>query len=48
VGSLGVLKEAKNRGLIAQVKPMLDEFVAAGIYIGDVLQEIIIRDVGEA
>ena len=48
VGSLGVLKEAKNRGLIAQVKPMLDEFVAAGIYISDVLRGILLRDVGEA
>ena len=47
VGSLGVLKEAKNRGLIAQVKPMLDEFVAAGIYISDVLRGILLRDVGE-
>ena len=48
VGSLGVLKEAKNRGLIAQVKPMLDEFVAAGMYASDVLREVLLRDVGEA
>jgi uncharacterized protein len=48
LGSLRVLKEAKNRGLIVQVKPILDELIAAGIYLSDALQEILLRDVGEA
>jgi predicted nucleic acid-binding protein len=31
-----------------QVKPVLADLIAAGIYISDALQEILLRDVGEA
>jgi predicted nucleic acid-binding protein len=48
VGSLRVLKEAKDRGLIEQIKPILDELIAAGIYISDTLYHAFLHDVGEA
>ncbi len=36
-GSLRVLKEAKDRGIVHEVKPMLDELIATGTYISDTL-----------
>jgi predicted nucleic acid-binding protein len=48
VGSLRVLTEAKERGIIVQVKPVLDELIAAGLYIGEPLYQSVLRSVGEA
>jgi hypothetical protein len=48
VGSLRVLKEAKDRGLFEQIKPLLDELISAGIYISDTLYQTFLHDVGEA
>jgi predicted nucleic acid-binding protein len=48
LGSLRVLKEARDRGLIAQIKPTLDELIAAGTYISDTLYQTFLDDVGEA
>jgi predicted nucleic acid-binding protein len=48
VGSLRVLKEAKDRGIISQVKPILDELIATGTYISDTLNHAFLRDTGEA
>ena len=48
-GLLGVLREAKNRGLIQAVKPLLDELIAiAEFRVGEALYEQVLRDVGEA
>jgi predicted nucleic acid-binding protein len=48
VGSLRVLKEAKDRGSISLVKPSLDELIATGTYISDTLYHTFLRDAGEA
>jgi predicted nucleic acid-binding protein len=48
VGSLRVLKEAKDREIISQVKPILDELIAMGTYISDTLYHAFLRDAGEA
>ncbi len=47
LGSLHVQKEAKSRGIITQVKPTLDELIAAGTYISDSLYRAFLRNVGE-
>jgi predicted nucleic acid-binding protein len=48
MGSLRVLKEAKGRGIISQVKPILDELIATGICISDALYNVFLHDAGEA
>jgi hypothetical protein len=48
VGSLRVLKEAKDRGIISQVKPILDELIATGSYMSDALCHAFLRDASEA
>jgi uncharacterized protein len=39
MGSLRVLREAKTRGIIPRVTPILDELIAAGMYISEPLYE---------
>ncbi len=46
-GSLRVLKEAKERGFVKEVKPVLDAIIATGTYIGDLLYEDFLREMGE-
>ena len=46
-GSLRVLKEAKDRGLILEVKPILDQLINTGMYISDALYHAFLRDIGE-
>ncbi len=46
-GSLRVLKEAKDRGVVKEVKPILDAIVAAGTYISDFLYQDFLRQMGE-
>ena len=46
-GSLRVLEEAKQRGLIPAVKPVLDELIAAGMFIGENLYRAFLRTMGE-
>lgn len=48
VGSLQVLKEAKDRGIIPAAKPVLDELITAGMYVSDVLYQTFIQEMGEA
>jgi predicted nucleic acid-binding protein len=48
VGSLRVLTEAKHRGIIPQVKPVLDDLIAAGMYVSDVLYQTLLQQIGEA
>ena len=46
-GSLALLKEAKQRGLILVVKPVLDEQVSAGTYISKSLYQDVLEQVEE-
>ncbi|MBF0564355.1 MAG: DUF3368 domain-containing protein [Nitrospirae bacterium] len=47
VGSLRVLKEAKEKGLIAKIKPLGDELRKKGIRIKDSLYQEFIKAMGE-
>lgn len=46
-GSLRVLKEAKNRGIIPEIKPVLDALITAGTYISESLYQEFLRTSGE-
>ena len=46
-GSLRVLAEAKERGLILTVKPVLDALIAAGTFISEGLYRTFLRTMGE-
>ena len=46
-GSLRVLKEAKDRGIISEIKPLLDELIASGTYISESLYEEFLQASGE-
>jgi hypothetical protein len=47
MGSLRLLEEAKQRGIIAAVKPTLDALMAAGMYLSDPLYHAFLRRMGE-
>lgn len=47
VGTLGLLKMAKKRGLISSVKKIIDDMLTEGYYIEDRLVKDILEDVGE-
>jgi predicted nucleic acid-binding protein len=48
-GTLGCLVEAKSRGLVEKVAPLLDQLrSAARFWISEKLKALILRDVGEA
>ena len=46
-GSLKILKEAKDRGIIPEAKSVLDELITSGTYISDALYQDFLREVGE-
>lgn len=46
-GSLRILKEAKDRALLIQVKPILDDLIRSGTFIGKALYAEFLRLVGE-
>lgn len=48
IGLLGLLVHAKDRGMIAALKPLLDELKTTGFYFGDSLYHELLRRVGEA
>lgn len=48
MGSLRVLREAKTRGIIPRVRPILGELIAAGMYISEPLYEAFLRQLDEA
>jgi predicted nucleic acid-binding protein len=48
VGTLGLLVKAKQRGLVSEVRPLMDAMVAAGHYASDRLQALILETAGEA
>jgi predicted nucleic acid-binding protein len=48
-GSLGVLAEAKRRGLIAEVRPIIEELLAIGYWMhGERVVRPFLREIGEA
>ena len=47
-GSLKILKEAKDRGIIPEAKSVLDELIGSGTYISDALYQDFLREVGES
>lgn len=48
MGSLRVLREAKTRGVIPQVRSVLNELIAAGMYIGEAVYEAFLHQLDEA
>jgi uncharacterized protein len=48
LGSLTILREAKTRGIIPRVRPVLGELIAAGMYISEPLSEAFLRQLNEA
>ena len=46
-GLLGALVEAKARGLLSAIGPVLDELVAAGFWISDAMRATVLRSVRE-
>jgi len=46
-GSLKIIKEAKDHGVIPEAKPVLDELIASGTYLSDILYKEFLREVGE-
>jgi predicted nucleic acid-binding protein len=42
------LREAKTRGIIPRVRPILGELIAAGMYISEALYEAFLRQLDEA
>ena len=48
VGTLGILLNAKEKGVLPAVKPALDRIVANGFYIDDALYELVLNRAGEA
>jgi len=47
IGTLGILRRAKNAGLITELKVDIEQLLANGIYIQSSLVEAVLRDVGE-
>ena len=47
IGTLGILRLAKGRGMLKQIKPLLDELRKVGAYISNVLYNRMLKDVGE-
>jgi hypothetical protein len=48
IGTLGLLKIAKSRGVIPSVKKIISGMLAEGYYIEDKLVTQILEDVGES
>ncbi|MEW6220964.1 MAG: DUF3368 domain-containing protein [Thermodesulfobacteriota bacterium] len=47
IGTLGLLRRAKQRGLIEAIKPFVQQLQANGIFIRQSLVEAVLQDVGE-
>jgi uncharacterized protein len=47
IGTLGILRRAKNAGLITEIKGYIELLQTNGIYIRQSLVEAVLRDVGE-
>ena len=47
IGSLLILKEAKEQEFMPTIKPILDELIATGTYISDTLYQSFLEEIGE-
>lgn len=47
IGTLGILRRAKNAGLLAQVRPLIEQLHKNGIYMRQSLIDAVLHDVGE-
>jgi predicted nucleic acid-binding protein len=48
IGTLGLLKIAKRRGLVRSVRKVINDMLAEGYYIEDKLVRRILKDIGES
>jgi predicted nucleic acid-binding protein len=48
LGTLGVLLTCKRRGLLSEVRPLLDALVTNGFHVDSSLYEYVLRSAGEA
>jgi predicted nucleic acid-binding protein len=48
LGSLRILGEAKRRGVVADIKPLVHQLTSAGMYISDTVLRNFFREVGES
>lgn len=48
IGSLGILRLAKEKGLLKKIRPLLDELRGIGAYISDELYKRILDDTGKS
>jgi predicted nucleic acid-binding protein len=48
IGSLGLLKIAKERGIISKVKPFIERFISEGYYLDEKLIEQFLKSLDEA
>ena len=48
IGSLGLLVRAKERGLIGEVRPLMDAMISHGLYASDERRRLILLVAGEA
>jgi predicted nucleic acid-binding protein len=46
-GSLRIIKEAKDRGVISKAKAVLDDLIASSTYLDDTLYQRFLREMGE-
>lgn len=46
-GTLGILVLAKRRGLLSQVRPLIDALPRCGVYVSQSLIDAVLRDVNE-
>ncbi len=46
-GLLGVLIEAKARGLISAISPLLDQLVAEGFWLSETMRRVVLEAAGE-
>ncbi|MBI3393072.1 MAG: DUF3368 domain-containing protein [Nitrospirae bacterium] len=46
-GLLGVLVEAKGRGLLPSVAPILDRLIGEGFWVSDAMRKAVLASVGE-
>jgi predicted nucleic acid-binding protein len=47
-GSLGVVLRAKQAGIVEEVGPLIDQFVAAGAWFSESLMDLVLRKAREA
>ena len=47
VGTLGIILRAKQSGLVAEAKPLIEQLLANGSYLSDSLVREALRKVGE-